>query len=42
MVRRGWPHGDLMAMSEDDFRFWADEQLAMDEAEAEARRKVAG
>ena len=40
MVRRGWPHGELMAMRESDFAFWLGEQIARDEAEAEAAKKV--
>ena len=41
MVRRGWPHADLMAMSEADFVWFLQEQIAFDNAEAEARRRAA-
>ena len=40
MVRRGWDHDTLMGMAETDFGFWLSEQLAYDEAMAEARRKA--
>ena len=41
MIRRGWSHDSLMAMREADFGFWLDEQLAYDEAIAEARKQAA-
>lgn len=41
MVRRGWSHEGLMAMRERDFAFWFEEQLAYDEALAEARLTAA-
>ena len=40
MVRRGWSHGDLNAMREGDFLFWLGEQIARDDAEAEAAKKA--
>lgn len=40
MIRRGWSHRDLCAMSEREFVGALEEQIAYDKAEAEARRQA--
>ena len=40
MIERGWTHGVLNAMNEDEFAFWYGEAVALEEAKAEAIRKA--
>ena len=40
MVGAGWDHAALMAMREDEFRFWLGEQIELERLRADARRKA--
>jgi hypothetical protein len=40
MIERGWTHEVLNAMNEDEFGFWYDEAVALEEAKAEAIRQA--
>ncbi|MCY1668067.1 hypothetical protein [Rhizobium sp. SL86] len=42
MIERGWDAATLDAMAEDEFGFWFDEAIALEEAKAEAVRETAG
>lgn len=36
MIEKGWTHDNLNAMDEDEFYFWYDEAIALEEAKADA------
>ena len=40
MVNRGWGHGDLSAMDEAEFVSVLEDQIALDEARADAEREA--
>lgn len=42
MIERGWTNGDLNAMTEDEFGFWYEEAVALEEAKADAIRRASG
>lgn len=42
MVQQGWTETYLDAMNEDEFGFWFDETVALEEAKAEAIKAASG
>jgi len=40
MIRRGWRHDDLTAMTVDEFVYWLDQQIEYDKKIAEAIREA--
>jgi len=40
MIGQGWTHGDLNAMNEEEFAWWYEEAVALEEAKAEAIRNA--
>lgn len=40
MISKGWDHGHLNEMYEDEFLFWLDTQMELEDLKAEAEREA--